>query len=248
MGKKKDDRPIKREYVDPWAKLRELEDLPPLEEKSSEPDYSSYTGDEGNKNNKGGNAAAKTKKDKLIYTAEAPYNFVPLLAEMVPGEIGEADAAAYSEHVRSQGKNTGYLDLTITAKTPLFIGGNGESFFAPTGTPMIPGSTMRGMVKNIFKIVTAGAMRSGEDVQKRHLYSRGMAAKGSFGAYYSNRMIEMKSVTNKDGKTEQKAFSKVKPGFLIKIKGKSQYFVCPAQGRKAKYERNDRHRGAKMGN
>lgn len=248
MGKKKENKPVKKEYVDPFAALRVSYGLEALaEEKSNEPDYSHYTGDEGKNNKSGGNAGTKSKKDTLIYTAQAPYNFVPLLAEMVPGEIGEADAAAYAEHVRSQGKNTGYLDLTITAKTPLFIGGNGESFFAPTGNPLIPGSTLRGMVKNILKIVTAGAMRSGEDVQNRHLYSRGMAAKGSFGAYYSNRMIEMKSVTNKDGKTEQKAFSKAKPGFLIKIKGKSQYFVCHAQGRKAKYERNDRHRGAKMG-
>lgn len=247
MGKKKENKPVKREYVDPYAAVRASFGLEQIKETSSEPDYSHYTGDEGKKNKGGGNAGTKNKKDTLIYTAQAPYNFVPLLAEMVPGEIGESDAAAYAEHVRSQGKNTGYLDLTITAKTPLFIGGNGEAFFAPAGTPMLPGSTIRGMVKNIFKIVTAGAMRSGEDVQNRHLYSRGMAAKGSFGAYYSNRMIEMKSVTHDDGKTEQKAFSKAKPGFLIKIKGEGKYFVCPAQGRKAKYEPNDKHRRNELG-
>ena len=109
---------------------------------------------------------------------------------------------------------------------------------------MLPGSSIRGMLKNIFKIVTAGAMRENEDIESRHLYFRGLAAKGSYGAYYSNRMVEMKNITTKEGKKELKGFTKTQPGFLIKIKGTNNYFICPGQSHKAKYERNDR-RGQK---
>ncbi|MGM9580871.1 MAG: TIGR03986 family CRISPR-associated RAMP protein [Anaerovibrio sp.] len=198
----------------------------------------------GANNNKGGygnNAPAP-----IGYNAEAPYNFVPLISEVVAGEIAEVSQAAYREHVLANGKNTGYIDLEITSRSPLFIGGNGEKFFAPSGKPMIPGSSIRGMVKNLFKIITCGSMRPGEDIEDKHLYSRGMAAKGNFRKYYSERMSEMKTVTRK-GKQERKAFSKAQPGFLIKLKGTNEYYVCPAQGKKAKYEEDDSRRSAKKG-
>ncbi|MDD7678764.1 MAG: TIGR03986 family CRISPR-associated RAMP protein [Anaerovibrio sp.] len=191
-----------------------------------------------------GNASAAA--EKILYNAEAPYNFVPLISEVVTGEIDEVSQTAYKEHVLAHGKNTGYIDLEITSKSPLFIGGNGEKFFAPSGKPMIPGSSIRGMVKNLFKIITCGSMRPGEDIEDKHLYSRGMAAKGNFGKYYSERMSETKTVTI-DGKQVRKPFSKAQPGFLIKLKGTDEYYVCPAQGKKVKYEENDSRRSAKKG-
>lgn len=191
-----------------------------------------------------GNASAAA--EKIIFNAEAPYNFIPLISEVVTGEIAEVSQAAYKEHVLAHGKNTGYIDLEITSKSPLFIGGNGGKFFAPSGKPMIPGSSIRGMVKNLFKIITCGSMRPGEDIEDKHLYSRGMAAKGNFGKYYSERMSEMKTVTSK-GKQERKAFSKAQPGFLIKLKGTNEYYVCPAQGKKVRYEDGDSRRSAKKG-
>ena len=236
-------RPAKKETVDPMEALRAKFNLTPLEEKSKEPDYSNYTGNEGNnKNSK--SKGPKQKKDTLLYTAQAPYNFVPLVSEVLWGELPQASYEEYVRHIKEQGRHTGYLDINITAKTPIFVGGNGEKFFAPTGKPMLPGSSIRGMLKNIFKIVTAGAMRENEDIESRHLYFRGLAAKGSYGAYYSNRMVEMKNITTKEGKKELKGFTKTQPGFLIKIKGTNNYFICPGQSHKAKYERNDR-RGQK---
>ena len=135
----------------------------------------------GNHNN---NTPASVERN-----AEAPYNFVPLISEVVAGEIAEVSQAAYKEHVLAHGKNTGYIDLEITSKSPLFIGGNGEKFFAPSGKPMIPGSSIRGMVKNLFKIITCGSMRPGEDIEDKTIYFRGLAAKGSLGRYYNKCMI-----------------------------------------------------------
>ena len=44
---------------------------------------------------------------------------------VVTGEIDEVSQTAYKEHVLAHGKNTGYIDLEITSKSPLFIGGKG---------------------------------------------------------------------------------------------------------------------------
>ena len=47
-------RPAKKETVDPMEALRAKFNLTPLEEKSKEPDYSNYTGNEGNNKNSRG--------------------------------------------------------------------------------------------------------------------------------------------------------------------------------------------------
>ena len=149
-----------------------------------------------------------------------PYNFVPIAEEVLRGEISEVTQAAYKQHVLEKGKYTGYIDLNIVSKTPLFIGGNGEKFFAPSGKPVIPGSTIRGMVKNLFKIITFGSMRPGEDIEDKTIYFRGLAAKGSVSRYYKECMI------HEEGKfTDSNAIA----GFLIKIKNTDDYYICPAK-------------------
>ncbi len=171
----------------------------------------------GNNNSRGRNHNTPAL---VQHNAEAPYNFVPLISEVVTGEIDEVSQTAYKEHVLAHGKNTGYIDLEITSKSPLFIGGNGEKFFAPSGKPMIPGSSIRGMVKNLFKIITFGSMRPGEDIEDKTMYFRGLAAKGSLGRYYNKCMI-----------TRNKNFSdsKGQAGFMIKIKNTDDYYICPAK-------------------
>lgn len=111
--------------------------------------------------------------------ATAPYNFVSLpkkvLASPMDGNVvtDEERTLNYRTHVLEKGRLSGRIELTIETKTPVFIGtGVGtaedkdlELFFSPMGVPMIPGSSLRGMIKNLFKIVTCGAMRAGEDYQ-----------------------------------------------------------------------------------
>ena len=116
--------------------------------------------------------------------ATAAYNFVPLPDEMLHAEIkpaatDEERKANYIAHVQPKGTNenderlTGYLDIELKAETPLFIGiGNSEKFFSPTGAPRIPGSTLRGMTKNLVKILTCGAMRR-DRRRRRQARSRG---------------------------------------------------------------------------
>ena len=114
------------------------------------------------------------KKNEI---ATAPYNFVSLpktvLASPMDGNAvtDEERTLNYRTHVLEKGRLSGRIELTIETKTPVFIGtGVGtaedkdlEQFFSPRGVPMIPGSSLRGMIKNLFKIVTCGAMRADED-------------------------------------------------------------------------------------
>ena len=115
--------------------------------------------------------------------ATAPYNFVSLPKGVLTSPI-DNDAASdeerienYRQHVLAPNRLSGRIDLTIETLTSVFVGADveTETFFSPTGVPMIPGSTIRGTIKNLFKIVTCSTMRGdGEDYEDRHLYFRAL--------------------------------------------------------------------------
>ena len=107
--------------------------------------------------------------------ATSAYNFIQLPERILEApvekmNVPQTDVAgkkqrvlAFKNYVKTEGKHSGYIQLDIEALTPLFIGGEEikdqnnnvteMKFFAPVNEPMIPGSTIRGLVKNIFKIV-----------------------------------------------------------------------------------------------
>ncbi len=109
-------------------------------------------------NNPSGRGKAKT--------AMAPYNFVPLPKKIYT--VNEKDLPKHDRFVEDA--HSGYIDLTIKTLTPLFIRGpvvqeNGkwndrdsrlrpEPFKAPDGRPMIPGSSLRGMIRSIVEILS----------------------------------------------------------------------------------------------
>lgn len=109
------------------------------------------------------------RKDTAGKIATAPYNFVSLpqgvLTAPFDGEEknDEERVANYRRHVMAPGRLSGRIELHLETLTSLFIGAAGEEFFSPRGTPVIPGSTIRGLVKNLFKIVTCGAMRGDQE-------------------------------------------------------------------------------------
>lgn len=155
--------------------------------------------------------------------ATAPYNFVSLPEKVLPSEIESVDA--FKSHIEKLGKISGEIVLEIEALTPLFFGGNGESSFAPAGTPIISGSSLRGMFKNIFKIVTCGTFRGstnsqqkGEDFNDEHIYFRCLmgtpyAWMKDLNKYYKLRM---------EGEKGKNA----RPGFLIQTFD-NKYFIAP---------------------
>ena len=174
--------------------------------------------------------------------ATAPYNFVSLPSQVLKSPI-EGNAFSdqerqqnYREHILNNGKLNGYIELSVTTRTPVFIGiGNNESFFGPNGQPMIPGSSIRGMVKNIFKIVTCSAVRgdkSDADFNDKKLYFRSMAEKNkNIRKAYTDRM------TDKDPETG-KTSSTAKAGFLIHNKIDGQYYMVPTNFNPKKGDKN----------
>ena len=139
----------------------------------------------------------------------------------------------FADYMTSHEGLSGEISLDIEALTPLFIGGNGSKSFAPVDKPIIPGSSLRGMFKNIFKVITCGAFRGqtssqkkGEDFNDEHIYFRCLMTTRNSPAwtsdlhrFYKERMLRR----GKDGKLVKNA----RPGFLIRMKD-NRYFIAPS--------------------
>ena len=202
-------------------------------------------------NNQGGNRSGGNSKYPSE-PASAAYNFVRLPEHVIPAEFynGHFEGVtkdvlkAYCDHVQQADTHTGYIDLTITTETPLFIGGPSKQdedtpleFYGGQDNPTIPGASLKGMVKQIFKIVTASSFRPYQrgtglgDFEDRHLYFRDFASSiKSLKEYYASRMVGME----KNGKGEMKAATKATPGFIIQTVD-NNYFAVPSESRKMSY-------------
>jgi hypothetical protein len=108
--------------------------------------------------------------------AFAPYNFVPLNDTVV------IDVPAASPQY------SGYLDVTLTANTPFFIGNEmpardqrsqmaPRSFFRMLGNPFVPGSSLRGLTRSLVEILSWSEMGS-ELFTNKKLSFRSMAEMG----------------------------------------------------------------------
>lgn len=154
--------------------------------------------------------------------ATAPYNFVPLNDCVVPAEYDEKPPAFDKYH---EGTHTGYIQVQITTKTPLFIRGtlgekdleqgreskDDERFYAPTGRPAIPGSSLRGLVRNALQIASWAKFTVDEDYQDSELYYREVATGSNTGNRQQQEYV--KHIKNGDSYI-------VRAGILSKEKGK----------------------------
>ena len=177
------------------------------------------------------------QQEQNIYEEKptTPYNFVPLndvvlhppLYEYVKGYTDNKDIQkGYKEFLLADKKYSGYCEVDIENITPLYIAGEDKKFFSDGKNLCIPGSSLRGCLKNIFKIITNGAMRidkENPDITDKILYFRNMAAETkdpSRDLYYDKLNIK-----------------KINGGFLIKENKK--YFICKAEYEKIDYKELD---------
>ncbi len=176
------------------------------------------------------------KSKKKIKSANAPYNFVPLNRSIVIADPLPKHDKYYNE---SSDRFTGYIDCTIRTETPVFIGSSitidefgkqkesadnkfkKSDFFSPAGEKAkhlrIPGSSLRGMVRNLVEIVSWSRFGFFED---RNLYYRSFADTSSLGIEYN------KNINPVDEKTG-KASYKISAGYIVK-KG-VKYYIYPAK-------------------
>ena len=131
--------------------------------------------------------------------ATAPFNFVPLNKIVVPAETGTIEdfipPAKFDTY--EDGKNTGYIECTLETITPLYIGMNAktEKFFNIKEEPVIPGSSLRGMIRTLVQIVSWSKFKFFNDDL---LHYRWLADKiVDLRNYYSERIKETDKGTYK---------------------------------------------------
>lgn len=163
----------------------------------------------------------------------APYNFVRLNDKVIQPPLAEFilnnkdKKMGYKDFMASGEKYSGYFDVEIKNITPLYIGG-ADGAFSDGKNCCIPGSSLRGCLKNIFKIITNGNMKIGTsgdvDVIDRVLYYRSFASTYSKlkDEYDKNIINRIESIGN-----EFITVTKAKAGFLVRENKK--YYVCPAR-------------------
>lgn len=132
-------------------------------------------------------------------TARAPYNFIPLV-NTDKGYLKKIDT----------GKNellSGYVDFQLKAITPLFIRGANDEFISIDKTPIIPGSTFRGLVANLANIVTGGPINQIE--ASREIYRRSTLLRDK------DDNVRAGIVAKENGQyvIYPAQFSQIKPGF-----------------------------------
>jgi CRISPR-associated protein (TIGR03986 family) len=195
-------------------------------------------------NEKGKNNYHEKQKNtgkKNLHFARAPYNFIPLNNKVVPSDttIDEIDHSKYCD-----GKYTGFITLNITTETPLYIRDTltaadmekedeikdknkknntkfkyiNSDFFSPGGKIRIPGSSLRGMIRNLVEIVSYSNLKFFEEKRKYHF--RSFADRSlDFRDEYKRKMI---------GEEGTGSYLKnLRAGYLIK--DGIEYKIIPAQ-------------------
>lgn len=177
----------------------------------------------------------------------APYNFVPFHMK------GDSGAGRRMEKVIIRYQNTedlpshdvidlelktGEIHVTMRAETPVFVSdghkkkvgdktGDDTRFFqGPNGQFMLPGSTIRGMIRENMQILGFGLVRPGEDLEDYQIYFREIAAgRGSTGGPLKEYYHSVMATETRNGQSTPK---NVKAGYLRK-EG-DDYYIQPVKG------------------
>ena len=155
---------------------------------------------------------------------DAPYNFVPLSDKVVDADWH----AQTSQDLPFRDGFSGEITFTITNTTPLLVGGKQqkatkeevgkvEFYKTPTNEYAIPGSSLRGMIRNIFEIATFSKMSMLDNNRYGLRDISGARVRQSYGA-----------VVGSDKNKQGMLASKVSAGFLRRNKD-NNYVITPHQ-------------------
>jgi len=131
-------------------------------------------------------------------SAHAPYNFIPLPDQVDRAVDNAQDLPAHNVYGAGDYKRSGYFDVMLTTESPLYIRGmlseteavrgdkNKASFFAwKSNQPIVPGSSLRGMLRHMLEIVSWGKL---DRVSEQRLFYRSVD-NTSLGKEYRRRMV-----------------------------------------------------------
>ena len=167
---------------------------------------------------------------------KAPYNFIYLCPRPV---VRYADISELPCHnVWQPELLSGEIHITMKAQTPVFIsnGLNKEEdtvdfFRGADGSYQIPGSSLRGMIRENMQILGFGALLPDEDFQDIHLFYRALAnAKNSTHKKVHDRYKDVLGITacQTERKKRFSVADNVKGGYLHH-EG-SSYYINPVKG------------------
>jgi CRISPR-associated protein (TIGR03986 family) len=161
-----------------------------------------------------------------IPEAISPYNFIPLNEKIVSIYSNKDEIPTFDKFHKDL--YTGYIDINIEAKTPIYIRDTAErnakdnkensDFFSPAGRYRIPGSSIRGLIRNIVEIASYSKLNFIDGNRKFHFRSfmdKSLNLKDAYVDYMlksNNNVIE---------------YPKLKAGYLVK-KGHNKYAIIPS--------------------
>ena len=127
-----------------------------------------------------GNQQKKDQKDSRSVVTRAPYNFVPFSDTIITRYKSTVDLPSHDEI--DPNLKSGEIHITMTAQTEIYISdGTPEAHFfrGANGKQMIPGSSVRGMIRNNMYILGFGKVVPKDDVAEQQLLYRKIASKSS---------------------------------------------------------------------
>ena len=166
-------------------------------------------------------------------SAWAPYNFVPFSNRVLP-RYASVEELPHHDCLYPSLKS-GEIHVTMTADTPVFISdgkqGKPHFFRSPNGKYAIPGSSIRGMVRENMQILGFGCVQPGEDFEDSKIFFRELAAgRKSTGialTEYYKSAPGVKSVRRPNGRPVSVP-QNVRAGYLRREK--DGYFIQPVVG------------------
>ncbi len=118
-----------------------------------------------------------SNEDRPRSGIHAPYNFVPFSNSILFPYGTADDLPSHGEWDAT--KKTGEIEIQMKAETPVFVsdGAKDPHFFrTPAGKLALPGSTIRGMVRENMQILSFGLVQKGEDVDDYQIFFRNMTS------------------------------------------------------------------------
>ena len=133
-----------------------------------------------NKNSGKNSVSQNSEKPKAF----APYNFVPFAEQP---ELAYNDSSELPFHNQiNKGLKSGELHITITAKTPIYVangmgkegdGSNADFYKNANEHYAIPGSTVRGLLRENVQILGSGGVALGSEIDDKIFFYRKVGVK-----------------------------------------------------------------------
>ena len=181
-------------------------------------------------NPKSQNGNSARQSETKAGAAKAPYNFIPFPED--PPLIRYEKAEDLPSHSQiDPALCTGQIRVSLTAETPVCVsekkGGTAEPAQDASGRYILPGSSLRGLLRENMQILSFAPLRPGEDFQDRRFFYREMASNDGELRRYYQKMLGIRTHRTPEGKPVTEA-ERVKAGYLCR-EGE-HYEIRPVKG------------------